>query len=168
MAVTIYQVSVPVFTRHLKGLSGCLSRTQALYAEKKYDEGTLLNYRLFPDMFNFTKQVQAATNHAQTCSALLAGQAVPKNEDNEKSLGDLVARVEKSLAFLNSIKPEQLDGADSKTVTTSSQGKEVQFTGLELLQNRSMPNFFFHYTTAYNIMRHQGVEIGKRDFMGSR
>ena len=165
MAVSIYQVSVPIFIRHLNGLAGCLTKTQALYSEKKYDELTLLNYRLYPDMFNFIKQVQAASTHAVTCAALLAGVEAPKLGDNEKSLAELIARVEKAVAFLNTLTPEQLDGAEDKSVTVKTQGKEVNLKGLELLLNRSMPNFYFHTTTAYDIMRHNGVEIGKRNFM---
>ena len=168
MALSIYQVSVPVFVKHLKGLAGCLNRTKALYGEKNYDEATLLNYRLYPDMFHFTKQVQASTNHAVQCSSLLAGQDPLKFEDNEKSLADLIARVERTMAYLEAIKPEQMEGADAKTVTVKRPDGETTMKGLELLQNRSMPNFFFHTTTAYDIMRHNGVEIGKRDFMGNR
>ncbi len=167
MAIALHQISVPVFVRHLNGLAGCMKKAQALYGEKKYDETTLLAYRLFPDMFSFAKQVQAATDHARTCTALLAGVEAPKFEDTEKSLADLIARVEKSVAFLNSVKPEQLDGAEDKQVSIKMRDRELSFKGLDLLLNRSLPNFYFHATTAYDILRHNGVEIGKRDFMGA-
>lgn len=167
MAVSMNQISLPVFVRHLNGLAGCMKKAQALYAEKKYDETTLLNYRFYPDMFSFARQVQAATDHARTCTALLAGAEAPKFEDNEKSLADLIARVEKTVAWLNSIKAEQVEGSEGKPVTVKMRDRELNFKGLELLLNRSMPNFYFHATTAYDIMRHNGVELGKRDFMGA-
>jgi hypothetical protein len=167
MAISMYQVSLPIFVRQLNGLAGCMKKAQALYAEKKYDESTLLSYRFYPDMFSFAKQVQIATDHARNCAALLAGLEAPKYEDNEKSLGELIARVEKTIAWLNTIKPAQIDGSEGKTVTVKTRDREMKFTGLELLLNRSMPNFYFHITTAYDIIRHNGVEIGKRDFMGA-
>jgi hypothetical protein len=163
----MYQISVPIFVRQLGGVVTCLKKAQVLYADKKYDESTLLGYRLYPDMFSFAKQVQIATDHARNCAALLAGLEAPKYEDNEKSLAELIARVEKTIAWLNTVKPGQIDGTEGKTVTVKMRDRETNFTGLELLQNRSLPNFYFHTTTAYNILRHNGVEIGKRDFMGA-
>jgi hypothetical protein len=167
MAVSMHQISLPVFIRHLNGLAGCMKKAQAAYAEKKYDEATLLSYRFYPDMFSFARQVQAATDHARNCTALLAGVEAPKFDDSEKSLADLIARVEKTVAWLNAIKPEQVDGSEGKPVTIKMRDRELNFKGLELLLNRSLPNFYFHATTAYNIIRHNGVEIGKRDFMGA-
>lgn len=167
MAVSMSQISLPVFVRHLNGLAIVLKKAQSLYAEKKYDEATLLSSRLYPDMFSFARQVQAATDHARNCVALLAGVEAPKVDMNEKSLADLIARVEKTIAYLNTIKPEQIDGSESKNVTIKMQDRELNFTGLELLLNRSMPNFYFHATTAYDMLRNNGVEIGKRNFMGA-
>lgn len=167
MAVSMYQISVPIFVRQLGGVVTCLKKAQALYAEKKYDESTLLGYRFYPDMFSFAKQVQIATDHARNCAALLAGLEAPKYEDNEASLAELIARVEKTIAWLNSVKPEQVDGTEGKSVTIKMRDREMSFTGIALLLNRSMPNFYFHTTTAYDILRHNGLEIGKRDFMGA-
>lgn len=167
MALTLHQISLPVFIRHLNGLTGCLKKAQALYREKKYDEATLLSYRFYPDMFSFTRQVQAATDHARTCSALLAGVEAPKFEDNEKSLEELIARVEKTVGFLQGIGADKLEGAETKSCTVKMRDRELTMSGIELLLNRSLPNFYFHATTAYDIMRHNGVELGKRDFMGS-
>jgi uncharacterized protein len=167
MSIAMYQISVPVFVRHLKGLAGCMKKAQTLYGEKKYDESSLLNYRLFPDMFTFAKQVQAATDHARTCTALLAGVEAPKFEDNEKSLAELIARVDRSVEFLQGVAAGKLEGAEAKNVTIKMRDREATMTGLELLLNRSLPNFYFHATTAYNILRHNGLEIGKRDFMGA-
>lgn len=161
------QITIPVFVRHLNALAGCLKKAQALYAEKKYDEGTLMNYRLYPDMFNFARQVQQATEHARNCTAALAGVEAPKYEMNEKTLADLVGRCEKSVAWLNSVKSDQVDGTDGKSVTVKAGDRELTFTGLDLVLKRSMPNFYFHCTTAYDILRHNGVDLGKRDFMGS-
>jgi hypothetical protein len=163
----MYSISVPVFIKHLNGLAGCLKKAQALYAEKKYDETALLHYRLFPDMFNFAKQVQSVSDHAKGCTALLAGIDAPKYEDNEKSLADLIARVEKTVEFLKSIKPAQIDGTEDKAITIKMRDRELNMKGIELLLNRSLPNYYFHATTAYDILRHNGVEVAKRDFMGS-
>lgn len=167
MAVSMGQISIPVFVRRLNGLANCLKKAQALYASKSYDEVTLLSYRFFPDMFNFARQVQASTDHAKNCTAMLAGVEAPKHDDNEKSLAELIARVEKTVAWLESVKLAQLDGSENKDVTVKTRDRELNMKGVELLLNRSMPNFYFHVTTAYNIMRHNGVEIGKRDFMGN-
>ena len=117
-------------------------------------------------MFSFARQVQVATDHAKGCAAMLAGAEAPKYEDNEKSLAELVARVEKTVAWLESIKPAQLDGSETRDVTVKTRDRELNMKGIDLLLHRSMPNFYFHVTTAYNILRHNGVEIGKRDFLG--
>lgn len=166
MTVSMSQISLPVFVRHLDGLAIVLKKAQALYAEKKYDESTLLSSRLYPDMFSFARQVQAATDHARNCIALLAGVEAPKVELNEKNLADLTARVENTIAWLNNIKPEQVDGAEGKNVTVKMGDREVNFTGLDLLLKRSIPNFYFHATTAYDMLRHNGLDISKRNFMG--
>jgi hypothetical protein len=167
MTIGLHQISVPVFARHLKGMASCLRKAQALYRDRKYDESTLLAYRFYPDMFSFARQVQAATDHARTCTALMAGIEAPKLEDNEKSLEELIERVEKTIAFVEGVSAGQLDGAEGKSVTVRMRDRELNMTALELLLNRSMPNFYFHATTAYDILRHNGVEIGKRDFMGA-
>ena len=167
MALSMHQCSVRLFQRHLRGLANCLTKARALYQEKKYDEATLLSYRFFPDMFDFTRQVRQSTNHARQCTESLSGVAAPKFEDNEKSLEDLIARVQKTIEYLNSVGAEQIDGTEGKTVTVKMQNRELTFTGADLLLKRSMPNFYFHVTTAYDMLRHNGVEIGKNDFMGA-
>ena len=163
---SMYQISIPVYVRRLNGLAGCLKKAQAHYAEKKYDETSLMTQRFFPDMFNFAKQVQAATDHARASGARLAGLEPPTVEADEKSIADLIGRVEKTVAFLNTLKPEQIDGSEDKTISFKMRGNEVSYKGLDFLLNSNMPNFYFHLTTAYAIMRSNGVEIGKRDFMG--
>lgn len=163
---SMHQISVPIYIRHLNALAGCLKKAQTLCTEKKYDEGALVNYRLYPDMFSFARQVQQATEHARNSVGLLAGVEAPKYEMSEKSLAELLSRVEKSVAWLNTIKPEQIDGTEGKNVTVKAGDRELQFTGIDLLLKRSLPNFYFHCTTAYDILRHNGVDLGKRDFMG--
>ena len=167
MASTMYQISVPVFTRHLRGLANCMTKAQTLYAEKRYDEKTLLNYRFYPDMFNFIMQVQMAIVHSTTCIANLAGADAPRFEGNPESLEELIARVGKSIEFIESITPEQVNDTEEKEITLKMRDRETKMKGFELLQDRALPNFYFHATTAYAIMRHNGVEIGKRDFMGA-
>jgi hypothetical protein len=167
MAVSMHQISVPIFIRHLTGLAVVIGKAQALYKEKALDETTLLTYRFYPDMFSFTRQVQAATDHAVACTSLLAGVEPIKHEGNEKSLDDLLGRIDKTIAFLGSVKASQVDGTEDKQVVVKMRDREMNFKGLDLLQNRSLPNFYFHCTTAYDIIRHNGVEIGKRHFMGA-
>ncbi len=165
MALSMYQASVPVYIKLLNGLAVCLKKAAAHYADHKFDEASLLAYRLYPDMFPFVRQVQEATSHARN-TARLAGQEPPKVEDNEKSLAELIARVERTVAFLNTLKPEQIDGSEEKTITVTRRDVAVNYSGMQFLLNRSMPNFNFHSTTAYNILRHNGVAVGKRDYLG--
>lgn len=165
MALSMYQASVPVYIKLLNGAANCLKKGAAHYAGNKYDEASLLSYRLYPDMFHFAKQVQEATNHARN-TARLAGLEPLKIEENEKSLAELIARVEKTVAYLNTLKPEQIDGTEEKIITVTRRDVAVDYTGMQFLLNRSMPNFVFHSTTAYAILRHNGVAVGKRDFLG--
>ena len=167
MASELYDLSIPVFIRHLNGLAACIKKAQTMYGERKCDEKTLLCYRLYPDMFSFTKQVQLATDHARNFAALLSCVDTPKYEDNEQSLADLIGRCEKTNAWLKSVKPEQINGTEEKSVTVKRAAGDLTIRGRELLLGRTLPNFFFHATTAYDILRHNGVEIGKKDFMGA-
>jgi hypothetical protein len=161
----MYQASVPVYIKLLNGLAGCLKKTAVHYADNKYDEATLLSYRLYPDMFHFAKQVQETTNQARSV-VRLAGQEPPKVEENEKSLAELIARVEQTVAFMKTLKPEQIDGSEEKTVTLTRRDVSVDYTGMSFLLTRALPNFHFHCTTAYAILRHNGVAVGKRDYLG--
>ena len=165
MALSMYQASVPVYIKLLNGAANCLKKAAAHYADNKYDEASLLSYRLYPDMFHFAKQVQEATNHARN-TARLAGQEPLKIEETEKSLAGLIARVDQTVAYLNTLKPEQIDGTEEKIITVTRRDVAVDYTGMQFLLNRSMPNFVFHSTTAYTILRHNGVAVGKRDFLG--
>ncbi|MBM3343094.1 MAG: DUF1993 domain-containing protein [Betaproteobacteria bacterium] len=167
MAITMSEISLPVFIRHLEGLSIVLKKAQAVYGEKKLDENSLLSQRMYPDMFSFARQVQAATDHARNCTALLAGVDAPQMAMNEKSIADLVARVDNTVAWLKNVKPAQVDGSEGKSVTVKAGDRELQFTGIDLLLKRALPNFYFHATTAYDMLRANGLEIGKRHFMGN-
>jgi hypothetical protein len=166
MSIALYDITVPIFTRQLKGVAIVLKKAQAHYAAKKYDETSLLNQRMFPDMFNFARQIQATTDHARNCCASLAGVESPKMEMNEKSLAELIARVEKTIAFLDTLKPEQINGREDADITIQVMGKDTVFKGMALFQNRALPNFYFHSTTAYDMLRGNGLEIGKGNFMG--
>ena len=167
MSSTMYQISVPVFLRHLRGLANCLGKAQVHYTEKRYDEKSLLSYRLYPDMFHFSMQVQMAIVHSTTCIGNLAGVDVPRVEGTPESLEELIERVNGGIAFIEGVTAEQIDDTEAKEVTIRMRERETKMTGFELLQGRALPNFYFHVTTAYAIMRHNGVEIGKRDFMGA-
>jgi uncharacterized protein len=166
MSVTLYQVSVPVFQRMLGNLSAILSKAEAHAAARKIDPSVLLQSRLFPDMFPLTKQVQIACDFAKGAAARLAGIDVPKYDDTEATFEELRARIAKTLAFVETCKAAQIEGSESRPISLTMGGKTYGFTGLDYLNNMVFPNFYFHVTTAYNILRHNGVELGKADFVG--
>jgi hypothetical protein len=163
----MYSVSVPVFMQHLNGLAGVLDKAAAHAAARKIKEEDLLQMRLAPDMFPLVRQVRAATDHAINGSARPAGKEPLKFANDETSIAQLKERIGKTVEFLKGIKPADLDGADGKEISiTFPNGNTRQFTGQSLLLGNSLPNFFFHAATAYDILRQCGVELGKRDFMG--
>lgn len=166
--ISMYNASAPVFKQLLTALNAILDKAQAHVASHAIDADTLLQASLFPDMYNFIRQVQIATDFAKGITARLAGVEVPIYEDNEKSFPELKARIEKTLLFIASIKPEQINGSEAKEIITRpGTPKEKKFNGQNYLLHYGIPQFFFHVTTAYDILRSQGVEIGKRDYMGS-
>ena len=167
MNISMYQVSVPRFVGTLKNLSAILDKAQAHAEAKKIDPAALTTYRLFPDMLPMTNQVQIACDAAKGAVARLAGVDIPKHEDTEQTLSDLKARIAKTIAFVESFKPAQLDGTEDKDILLKVGGKEINIKGMQYLLGRALPNFYFHVTTAYNILRHNGVEIGKRDYIGN-
>lgn len=167
MSVSMYTVSVPIFIQFLTALSGVLDKAQAHIEAKKFDESFIMTNRIYPDMHNFTRQVRASCDHAVNACGRIAGVDLPTFENNETTIADLKTRIEKSLEFLRAIRPEQLDGQEEKQITVKFTSGERSFTGQSMLINFSLPNFYFHTTTAYALLRHVGVEIGKRDFMGS-
>lgn len=163
----MYQASVPRLANILGNLSNILDKTQAHIDARKIDDSVLMDCRLFPDMYPFSKQVQIACDKARSVVARLAGIDVPFYEDDEKTLAELKVRIARTIAFLRSVSPEQIDGTEDKDIVLPVTGKETRYKGLQLLLGHSMPNVYFHATTAYNILRHNGVEIGKRDFLGN-
>ena len=166
MAMSMYQASVPVMSRMLTNLNNILAKAAKHCEEKKIDPNALLQARLYPDMFHLIKQVQVATDMAKGGVARLAGQEPPVYEDSEKTFADLAARIEKTIAFMNGFKPEQIDGTEEKEITLKMRAGEVKFKGQAYLQNFVHGNFYFHVTTTYAILRHNGVEVGKRDYLG--
>jgi uncharacterized protein len=166
MTISMYQASVPVCIRTLNNLVGILEKG-ATYAEtKKIDGQVLVNSRLFPDMFPLSRQVQIASDIAKRGAAQLAGVEAPKFEDNETTLTELIERVRKTISYLETLKPEQIDGSQDKTITLEMRDNTLSFQGMPFLLYFVLPNVYFHVTTAYNILRHCGVELGKQDFLG--
>jgi len=167
MTVSLFQVSIPTFDRRLKALSAILDKAAAHAEAKKIDPSAFMTDRLYPDMFPFWLQVQAACDHAKNCTARLTGVELPIFDETEKTFDGLKARIARTLEFVNSATRSAFDGADTRTVKFTTSGKERETTGLDYFLNSALPNFYFHMTTAYGILRHNGVEIGKRDFMGN-
>ena len=167
MTISMYQASVPRFANILGNLSNILDKTQAHIEAKKIADASLTGFRLFPDMLPMTTQVQIACDAAKGVVARLAGVAIPAFEDNEATLADLKARVAKTIAFIQTITPAQIDGTEDKDIVIKRGEKETQYKGMQFLLGHAIPNFYFHVTTTYNILRHNGVEIGKRDFLGN-
>jgi len=163
----MYQASSPRFTNALKNLSGILDKAQAHAEAKKIDPAVLANARLFPDMLPFKRQVQIACDNAKGAVARLAGVEIPKHEDTEETFADLKARIAKTLAFVETIKPAQIDGSEEKDIHLKLGPVEVTWKGMQYLCGFALPNFYFHAVTAYDILRHNGVEIGKRDYIGN-
>jgi hypothetical protein len=167
MTISMYQASVPVFLRTLTNLNAILSKAAAHAQAKKIDDAVLLNARLFPDMLPFSKQVHIATDFARGTTARLAGLEVPVFEDNEKTFAELMARVERTLEYLLTFKPAQIDGSETREIVRPIGGQPKKFTGINYLLQFALPNFYFHATMTYAILRHSGIEVGKMDFIGA-
>ena len=168
MQLSMYQASAPRLVNVLTNLSALLKKAETHAEAKKIEPSVLLSGRLFPDMFALTRQVQIACDNAKGTVARLAGVDIPKHEDTETTFAELQARIAKTIAFIQSIKPEQIDGSDNKDILLKAGTEEIPFKGMEYLLGFAYPNFFFHVITAYNILRHNGVEIGKKDYLGMR
>ncbi len=166
MNISMYEASVPMFLHTLKNLRGILQKGVAHAEAKKFDPNVLAASRLFPDMFPLTRQVQIATDAAKGAAARLANVPIPKFEDTETTLPELIARVDKTIAFVETIKPEQMIGSEDRVVEIKTPRVSHTFTGLVYLRHWAIPNVFFHVTTAYNLLRHNGVEVGKDDYLG--
>jgi len=165
MTISMYRASAPVFLQMLPALGGCLRKAADHSAAKKIDPAVLLQSRLYPDMFPLVRQVQIATDFAKGTVARLAGQEPPKFEDNETSFEQLQAQIDRTLDYIREFKPSQIDGSEERDITMTLGGQQRSFKGENYLVGFSLPNFYFHTTTAYAILRHNGVELGKGDYM---
>ncbi|HEY9280141.1 MAG TPA: DUF1993 domain-containing protein [Eoetvoesiella sp.] len=167
MTISLYAASVPVFKQMLNSMNHVLTKAEEHAEAKNIDPSALLQARLFPDMFQLLRQVQIATDFARGVSARLAGAEVPKYEDKEQTFADLRELIAKTLTFIEGFAPAQIDGNEDRVIVTRpGTPKEKKFTGQSYLLSYGLPQFFFHVTTAYAILRHNGIEVGKRDYMG--
>lgn len=167
MAITMYSASVPVFVRMLGNLSTWLDKAAAHAEARKFDPQVLVNARLYPDMLPLSAQVQIACDSAKGCVARLAGVEIPRHEDNEKTLGELKARIDKTLDFVKSVPAAQIDGSEACVISIPRRNKEpLLLPGEVFLRHYALANLYFHVTTAYAILRHNGVEVGKGDYLG--
>ena len=167
MTLSMYQASVPVFIRALTNTKAMLQKAAAHAQSKKIDESVLLNARLYPDMLPFSRQVQIASDFARGTSARLSGVEPPPFEDNEKTFAELITRVDRSLEYVRTFKAAAIDGSESREITRPVRGQPKTFTGTNFLLQYALPNFWFHTTTGYAILRHCGIELGKGDFIGA-
>lgn len=167
MKISMYQASVPRLANLLGNLSGILDKAQAHVDAGRIDETRLIDYRLIDDMYPFVKQVQIACDKARSVVARLARMEVPYYKDDERTLAELKLRIAKTIDFIRSVPAEKIDGTDEDEIVLPVTGKQTRYSGLQLLLGHSMPNVYFHATTAYNILRQIGVPIGKRDFLGN-
>ncbi len=167
MSLTMYQASIPGFLRMLGNLSAILDKAAAHAEAKKIDPAVFINARLAPDMFPLSRQVQIATDMVKGCAARLAGIEVPRYEDNETTFADLQARIAKTKTFIQSVSAAQIDGSEERPITLKFGSRELNFLGQAYLLDFVLPNFHFHLTTTYAILRHNGVEIGKMDYVGN-
>ena len=163
----MYQASAPRFANTLGNLAAILDKAQAHCDARKIDPLALTGFRLYPDMFPFSRQVQIACDTAKGAVARLAGVEIPKHEDTERTFAELKARIAKTRDFVGSIGAERIDGAEAREIVLPMRSGERRFTGLQYLLGHALPNFYFHVTSAYNILRHNGVEIGKQDYIGN-
>jgi len=166
MKISMYQATVPPIARSLTNLVAILEKGAAYAEARKIDPAVLIGSRLYPDMLPFVKQVQIATDIAKNGAARLAGLEPPKFEDKETTFPELIDRLQKTIAYLKTFTPEQIDGTEEKSIDLPVRGETMTFEGLPFLLYFIQPNVYFHVTTAYDILRHNGVELGKMDFLG--
>jgi hypothetical protein len=167
MSLSLQTMSVPIFVKTLGNLSAILDKAAAHATAKKIDPSVLLNARLYPDMFPLIRQIQLASDFAKGSVARLAGQEPPKYEDTETTIGELQARIARTIDFMQSLNAAAFAGAETREISLKIRDTVQKYAGLPYLAHVALPNFFFHATTAYDILRHNGVELGKRDFIGS-
>ncbi|MES2961685.1 MAG: DUF1993 domain-containing protein [Pseudomonadota bacterium] len=167
MTISMYDALIPLSIHNLENLSAILAKAESHAQAKKIDESVFINARLFPDMLPFSRQVQIACDTAKAGAARIAEIEVPSHPDVEKTFGELQSRINKTIEFLKTIKPAQINGKEELKISYIQREKEKNFIGLPYLLNHTLPNLFFHITTAYAILRHNGLEIGKKDFLGN-
>jgi hypothetical protein len=167
MTLSMYQASAPVFVRGFGNLTAILDKAAKWSEDKKIDQSVLVNARLAADMFPLSRQVQIASDGAKGCVARLAGIDVPSFPDNEANFADLQARIKKTVDFIQTVKPQQIDGSEDKAISLKAGPRELSFKGQAYLTNFVLPNFYFHITTTYAILRHNGLDVGKMDYLGS-
>lgn len=169
MSLSMHSASAPVFVKILGNLLGWMDKAQAHAEARKFDINNYLGMRLAPDMLPFARQIQIASDSAKACMARLAGVEAPKWEDNEASFDDLRARIQKTIDYVKSFDAKQIDGSDAREITLPQRsGDPLVFTGEAFLKHYALPNVFFHATMAYALLRHAGVDVGKRDYLGVR
>ncbi|MEZ5833059.1 MAG: DUF1993 family protein [Dongiaceae bacterium] len=166
MTLSMYQASVPVFLRGLENLWVIVGKGAAHAEVKKIDPAVFINARLAPDMFPLSRQVQIASDAAKGCAARLAAAEVPSYPDTESNFPELEKRIEKTIAFVKGFTAAQIDGSEERAITLKIRGEDMKFRGQDYLFKVALPNFYFHITTAYDILRHNGVEVGKMDYLG--
>lgn len=167
MTISMHSASAPIFARMLANLLGWLDKAAAHAEAKKFDAANYLTMRLAPDMLPFNKQIQIASDSAKGAMARLAGVEVPKWDDNETTLAELRARVQKTIDYVNSFDAKAIDGSEGRTITLPMRNRDpLVFDGEGYLKHFALPNFFFHVTTTYALLRHAGVDVGKRDYLG--
>jgi len=166
MKISMYVMSHDVFKKALTQLLHIMEKGIANAKARNFDVSVLIGARLAPDMLPFAKQIQLTSDFAKNSMARLAGVDPPKFEDNETSMDELVARVKKTLDYIATVSPDALEDSETRDIKIPLRDRTMEFKGLAFLQNWALPNFFFHYVTAYNLLRHNGVDVGKRDFLG--
>lgn len=167
MTISIYQTLIPTSIHNLQNLAAILKKAEIHAEAKKIDQSVFLNSRLFPDMFPLVRQVQIACDTAKAGAARLAEIEIPFHADSEQSFSDLQERIKKTIDFLKTIKANQLDGKEELKISYHQHGRDRNFIGLPYLLNYTLPNIFFHITTTYAILRHNGVDLGKKDYLGN-
>ena len=166
MKISMYALSHDVFRKSLGQLQHVMEKGIANAKARNFDTSVLVGARLAPDMLPFSKQIQLTSDFAKNSMARLAGIDPPKFEDNETTMEELLARVKKTLEYIDTVPATALEGSETRDIRIPLRDRTVEFKGLQFLQHWALPNFFFHFVTAYNLLRHNGVDIGKRDFLG--
>ena len=166
MTISMYHASAPRLVNALTNLSALLTKAQAHVEAKKIDPAALIDFRLYPDMLSFKRQIQIASDTCKVVMARLAGVDIPAYEDTEQSFADLQARIAKTIAFIETFTPAHIDGTEDKDIVTKRGDTETHYKGMQFLLGHALPNVYFHVAMAYSILRHNGVEVGKRDYLG--